>query len=73
MARDGNTAPEKAEKKKFSRRDFVVGSGTAIAGGALPFSQQQLRLLLLRTKEATRFQPNTWFMTASTAPAVTAA
>jgi len=25
----------KAEKKKFSRRDFVVGSGTALAGGAL--------------------------------------
>jgi protein NrfC len=35
MARDGKTAPEKAEKKKFSRRDFVVGSGTAIAGGAV--------------------------------------
>jgi protein NrfC len=35
MARDGKTAPEKADKKKFSRRDFVVGSGTALAGGAL--------------------------------------
>jgi protein NrfC len=27
--------PEKAQKKKFSRRDFVVGSGTVLAGGAL--------------------------------------
>lgn len=35
MARDSKPAPDKAEKKKFSRRDFVVGSGTAIAGGAL--------------------------------------
>ena len=35
MAGDKKTVPEKAEKKKFSRRDFVVGSGTAIAGGAL--------------------------------------
>lgn len=34
MAGNKNTVPEKAEKKKFSRRDFVVGSGTAIAGGA---------------------------------------
>jgi protein NrfC len=30
MARD-----KKNEKKKFSRRDFVVGSGTLVAGGAL--------------------------------------
>jgi len=30
MARDN-----KSEKKKFSRRDFVVGSGTLVAGGAL--------------------------------------
>jgi len=35
MAGEKKTVPEKAEKKKFSRRDFVVGSGTAIAGGAL--------------------------------------
>ena len=35
MAGDKRTVPEKAEKKKFSRRDFVVGSGTALAGGAL--------------------------------------
>ncbi len=35
MARDGKPVPEKAEKKKFSRRDFVVGGGTALAGGAL--------------------------------------
>jgi protein NrfC len=32
----GNQASNKdAEKKKFSRRDFVVGSGTVLAGGAL--------------------------------------
>lgn len=30
MARD-----KKSEKKKFSRRDFVVGGGTLVAGGAL--------------------------------------
>ena len=28
-------AGEKITKKKFSRRDFVVGSGTVLAGGAL--------------------------------------
>jgi len=35
MAGDKITAPEKAEKKKVSRRAFVVGGGTALAGGAL--------------------------------------
>ncbi len=35
MAGDKNAVNSKTEKKKFSRRDFVVGSGTAIAGGAL--------------------------------------
>jgi protein NrfC len=35
MAGDKTTVPEKAQKKKFSRRDFVVGSGTVLAGGAL--------------------------------------
>jgi len=35
MAREGKLAPEKAENKKFSRRDFVVGGGTVLAGGAL--------------------------------------
>ena len=35
MAGDKNTVPEKAGKKKFSRRAFVVGSGTVLAGGAL--------------------------------------
>ncbi len=35
MAGETKTAPEKAEKKKFSRRDFVVGGGTVLAGGAL--------------------------------------
>jgi len=29
------TVPEKAKEKKVSRRAFVVGSGTALAGGAL--------------------------------------
>jgi protein NrfC len=28
-------AGDKSEKKKFSRRDFVVGGGTLVAGGAL--------------------------------------
>jgi protein NrfC len=36
MARD-----EKIERKKFSRRDFVVGSGTAIAGGALTVASSE--------------------------------
>jgi len=35
MAGDKNAVNGRTEKKKFSRRDFVVGSGTAIAGGAL--------------------------------------
>jgi protein NrfC len=35
MAGDKNTVPDKTEKKKVSRRDFVVGSGTALAGGAV--------------------------------------
>jgi protein NrfC len=35
MAGEKTPAVEESEKKKFSRRDFVVGSGTALAGGAL--------------------------------------
>ena len=32
---ESSMAGEKKEKKRFSRRDFVVGSGTVLAGGAL--------------------------------------
>ena len=35
MARENETGPERVPKKKFSRRDFVVGGGTVIASGAL--------------------------------------
>jgi protein NrfC len=35
MAGDNKDVPVKSAEKKFSRRDFVVGSGTALAGGAL--------------------------------------
>ena len=35
MAEEKNALSSKENKKKFSRRDFVVGGGTAIAGGAL--------------------------------------
>jgi protein NrfC len=35
MAGEKNPVADKAGKKKFSRRDFVVGGGTVIAGGAL--------------------------------------
>ncbi len=35
MARVKKTVGEKSAEKKFSRRDFVVGSGTILAGGAL--------------------------------------
>ncbi len=35
MAREEKTVPERVPKKKYSRRDFVVGSGTVLAGGAL--------------------------------------
>jgi protein NrfC len=35
MARGNKSSNKNAEKKKFSRRDFVVGSGTVLAGGAL--------------------------------------
>ena len=33
MAGDNKAVPEKAGKRKFSRRAFVVGSGTVLAGG----------------------------------------
>jgi protein NrfC len=35
MARGAETSEGKSGKRKFSRRDFVVGSGTVLAGGAL--------------------------------------
>ncbi len=35
MARGKKAEIDKTEKKKYSRRDFVVGGGAAIAGGAL--------------------------------------
>jgi protein NrfC len=35
MARGTKTSEEQAGKRKVSRRDFVVGSGTVLAGGAL--------------------------------------
>ncbi len=35
MAGEKNALNSKTEKKKVSRRDFVVGSGTVLAGGAL--------------------------------------
>jgi protein NrfC len=35
MAGERKSAAAKSGKKRFSRRDFVVGSGAAIAGGAL--------------------------------------
>ena len=35
MAGDNQTEPNRSKNKKFSRRDFVVGSGTVLAGGAL--------------------------------------
>ena len=35
MAGGKTDSKKNTEKKKFSRRDFVVGSGTVLAGGAL--------------------------------------
>jgi protein NrfC len=35
MAKDKNKVPDKAEKKKFSRRDFLTVGSAAVAGGAL--------------------------------------
>ncbi len=35
MAKNKKPMPAKADKKEFSRRAFVVGSGTALAGGAV--------------------------------------
>ena len=35
MAKDKDKKPDKAEKKKFSRRDFLAFGGAAVAGGAL--------------------------------------
>jgi len=73
MARESKTVPEKAEKKKFSRRDFVVGSGDRHRGRSSYSSGNNTPVAVAQDKITTRFQPNTWFMTASTAPAVTAA
>lgn len=38
MAGSNKASNKNPEKKKFSRRDFVVGSGTVLAGGALAAS-----------------------------------
>jgi protein NrfC len=35
MAQDKKATPEKSEKKKYSRRDFLTCGGAAVAGGAL--------------------------------------
>jgi len=35
MAKEKNATPEKSEKKKYSRRDFLTYGGAAVAGGAL--------------------------------------
>jgi protein NrfC len=35
MAKDKKRVPEKADNKKYSRRDFLTVGGTALAGGAL--------------------------------------
>ena len=35
MAKDKKKVPDKDEKKKYSRRDFLTVGGTALAGGAL--------------------------------------
>ena len=35
MAGGKKSETKKVDRKKFSRRDFVVGSGAAFAGGAL--------------------------------------
>ncbi len=35
MAKDKKSVPDKAAKKKYSRRDFLAVGGTALAGGAL--------------------------------------
>lgn len=35
MAKDKKSVPDKAAKRKYSRRDFLAVGGTALAGGAL--------------------------------------
>jgi protein NrfC len=47
MARD-----KKIEKKKFSRRDFVVGSGTLVAGGALAVAAPEALAVAAKTGES---------------------
>jgi protein NrfC len=47
MARD-----KKIEKKKFSRRDFVVGSGTLVAGGALAVAAPEALASAAKTGES---------------------
>jgi protein NrfC len=63
MAREGNTAPEKAEKKKFSRRDFVVGSGTALAGGAVAvLSSGTKGVATAEAAEKNPYEPSTRYL-----------
>jgi protein NrfC len=61
MARDNKTAPENAEKKKFSRRDFVVGSGTALAGGALAVVTPKAATAAT-TAETNPYPPSTMYL-----------
>ena len=35
MAKDKKSVPDKAAKRKYSRRDFLAVGGSALAGGAL--------------------------------------
>jgi protein NrfC len=52
MAGEKKIVPDTGKNKKFSRRDFVVGSGTALAGGALAIVTPKAASAATATKES---------------------
>jgi protein NrfC len=57
MAGENKPVAYKAGKKKFSRRDFVVGSGTALASGALAVCTPKTAVAAAKTKKGKTAYP----------------
>lgn len=62
MAREKKIAPERAPKKKFTRRDFVVGSGTVLAGGALAVVAPKAAAAATAAKEESAYPLSTMYL-----------